>query len=96
MSQRNFIALLLAITAAVFTWSGMGPHDRYTWWLEVLPVLMVLPILIATYQRFRLTRMLYALITLHAVILMVGGHYTYALVPVGDWVRDALDLSRNH
>ena len=86
----------MTVTAAVFVWSGIGPHDRYTWWLEVLPVLIVLPMLWATYRRFRLTRMLYALIALHAVILMVGGHYTYALVPLGDWLRDALGLSRNH
>ena len=96
MSQRNFIYTLTIITATVFSWSGINPFDRYTWWLEVLPVLIILPLLAATYRRFGLTRLLYALITLHAVILMVGGHYTYALVPAGDWVRDAFDMSRNH
>ncbi len=88
--------ILLALTAMVLLWSGIGPHDRTTWWLEVLPVLIVAPILIFTRRRFPLTPLLYRLIFLHAVILMVGGHYTYARVPVGFWVQDLLDLSRNH
>jgi putative membrane protein len=88
--------ILLALTAIVLLWSGIGPHDRTTWWLEVVPVLIVAPILLFTWQRFPLTPLLYRLIFLHAVILMVGGHYTYARVPLGFWVQDLLDLSRNH
>ena len=87
---------MLLVTAAVFVWSALGPHDRLTWWLEVAPVLIGLPILTATYRRFPLTTLLYWLIVLHAVILMVGGHYTYALVPMGFWVQDLLEFSRNH
>lgn len=87
---------LLLITGIVFAWSAVAPYDRATWWLEVAPVLIGLPILLATYRQFPLTGMLCWLLVLHAIILMVGGHYTYARVPVGSWVQDAFDLSRNH
>ena len=76
--------------------SGIGPHDRFTWWLEVAPILMAAPVLFATYRRFPLTSLVYLLIGVHASILMLGAHYTYAEVPLGFWVRDALGLSRNH
>lgn len=88
--------VLLAATALIFVWSGIGPVERGTWWLEVAPVLIGAPLLIASFSSFRLSPLLYRLIFLHAVILMVGGHYTYAKVPVGFWVQDAFDLSRNH
>jgi putative membrane protein len=87
---------LLAAVLLVLVWSGIGPYDRYTWFLEVTPVLIALPLLGFTYFRFRLTTLLYALIAAHAVILLVGGHYTYARVPLFDWLRDALGLERNH
>lgn len=87
---------LLLLCLAVLIWSGIGPNDRATWWLEVAPVLIALPFLIGTRRRFPLTPLLYGLIFLHAVILMVGGHYTYAQVPAGFWVQDLFDLSRNH
>ena len=96
MTRARQPLILLALTAAVLLWSGIEPHDRTTWWLEVLPVLIVAPILLFTWRRFPLTPLLYWLIFLHAVILMVGGHYTYARVPLGFWVQDLLDLSRNH
>lgn len=70
----------------VFTWSAIGPYSRGTWWMEVAPVLIVLPLLLSTYNRFRLTDLLYILIVIHAVILMVGGHYTYARVPLPDFL----------
>ncbi len=89
--------LLLAVVAgAVLLWSGIGPHDRLTWWLEVAPVFIGLAICFATYSNYRLSPLLYRLLFLHAVILMIGGHYTYALVPIGDWFRNVFDLSRNH
>jgi len=81
---------------AVLVWSGVSPHDRFTWVLEVAPVLIGLPILLATARRFPLTPLLYTLLAVHACILMVGGKYTYAEVPLGFWVRDALGLARNH
>ena len=86
----------LVIVLLVLTWSGYQPHDYFTWLLEVLPVLVVVPLLIVTRQRFRLTDLSYILIAVHAIILMVGGHYTYAEVPWFNWLRDAWDLSRNY
>lgn len=98
-TRRNDIReplLLLAAAILALAVSGIGPHDRLTWFLEVLPVLIAIPILTATFQRFRLTSLLYRLILIHALILMLGGHYTYAEVPLGFWIQDALDLGRNH
>jgi putative membrane protein len=88
--------ILLGTVLAVLFWSGIDPHDRFTWLLEVAPVLIGLPIVIATRRRFPLTPLLYVLLAVHAVILMVGGKYTYAEVPAGFWVRDWLGLARNH
>lgn len=91
------LPLILALAViAMLVWSGIGPHDRLTWWAEVLPVLIALPLLAFTYKEFPLTPLAYILIALHAAILMYGGHYTYALTPFGDWMRDAFDFSRNH
>lgn len=85
-----------AIFVAVLVWSAIGPHDYPTWWLEVAPALLALAVLHVTRERFPLTPLLYWLILLHAVILMVGGHYTYAEVPLGDWLRDAFAQQRNN
>jgi putative membrane protein len=79
-----------AATGVVLLWSGIAPHDRITWWLEVSPVLLGAPLLLATARRFPLTPLLYGLLFAHAVILMVGGHYTYARVPFGFWMQDVL------
>ncbi len=94
-SPRLPAAVLLA-TLAVLIWSGIAPKDRFTWLLEVGPVLLGAPVLMATWKRFPLTPLLYVLLFLHGVILMVGGHYTYAEVPPGNWVRDLFHMSRNH
>lgn len=75
--------------------SGIKPFDRATWWLEVGPVLIALPILLATHQRYPLTNLLYLLITVHALVLIYGGAYTYARVPLGFWLQDALGFERN-
>ena len=80
----------------MLAWSAVGPHDYFTWLLEVLPALIGIPLLIVNYNRFRFTTLVYFLIAIHAVILMVGGHYTYAEVPLFNWIRDAWHLSRNH
>ena len=96
MTDRREFGLLLAATLALLLWSGIRPFDRLTWLLEVAPVLLVLPLLVATARRFPLTRLLYWLVFLHAAILIVGGRYTYAQVPLGFWVSDLLELSRNH
>lgn len=81
---------LLALLA-----SGISPHDRLTWFMEVLPVLIAAPLLIATRAGFPLTRLAYVLICIHGLILILGGAYTYARVPPGLWVQDWLGLARN-
>ena len=80
----------------MLVWSGIQPLERGTWWLEVAPVLVGIPLLVLTFPVFRLSPLLYRLLFLHAAILAVGGHYTYARVPIGFWAQDLLDLSRNH
>jgi putative membrane protein len=95
MEGRIRLAWLgLAVLAALVV-SGIHPHDRATWWMEVAPVLIAAPILIATYQRFPLTGLLYALIAAHALVLILGGAYTYARVPLGFWLQDWLGTERN-
>ncbi len=96
-TKREYVPVLLLFLALIAVGiSATGPNDRLTWLLEVGPVLVGAPILIFTYRRFPLTNLLYTFLFLHSVILVVGGHYTYAEVPVGNWVRDFFDLSRNH
>ena len=88
-------AFLLAITLVALVVSGLRPYERPTWLMEVLPVIIAVPILIATRRNFPLTTLLYVLICLHALVLILGGAYTYARVPLGAWVQQAFDLSRN-
>jgi putative membrane protein len=87
---------LLGIVVVILVWSGINPHDRFTWFLEVFPVLIGVPVLISVYPRFRFTALAYTLMAIHAVILMVGGRYTYAEVPFGFWMRETFSLARNH
>lgn len=87
---------LLAVVSVALVASGVGPYDRLTWLLEVLPVLIAAPLLIVTWRSFPLTQLAYVLIAIHALVLILGGHYTYARVPLGFWMQDAFDLSRNH
>lgn len=94
MRRAILIASALAVTAALVA-SGIAPYDRATWLLEVAPVLIGAPILVATWRRFPLTTLLYGLIALHALVLIYGGAYTYARVPLGFWLQDAFDLGRN-
>ena len=91
--MRNFW-LVIFFTALV--WSGIAPKDYLTWALEVAPAVIGFFILLATRNSFPLTRLTYSLILFHCVVLMVGGHYTYAEVPLFDWLRDWLDLERNN
>lgn len=96
MSRSSYLPIaLLVLVTATFIWSGIAPFDRATWWMEVAPVLVAIPLLLATYRTFRLTSILYVLIAIHCIILMVGGHYTYALVPLFDMIRDWLGTARN-
>lgn len=95
LEHRCFLLVLLVAVLAALAWSGIAPHDRLTWLMEVLPVMIVVPLLLATRQRFPLTTLLYVLIALHALVLILGGAYTYARVPLGFWVAEAFELQRN-
>jgi putative membrane protein len=96
MMRAELFTCLFALSGGVLVWSAINPHDYFTWFLEVAPILVALPVLLMTYRQFPLTNLLYVLVALHAIILMVGGHYTYAEVPLFNWLRDAFDLSRNY
>lgn len=93
--NRNSIIWSI-VFLAVLIWSAFKPHDSTIWVLEVAPAIIGGAVLIFTRERFPLTTLTYILILIHCIILMVGGHYTYAEVPIGDWVRDAFDQSRNN
>ena len=93
MAERS---LWLAIYFGVLIWSGIAPKDGFTWWLEVFPALVGLVLILTTFRRFPLTRLAYWLVLAHCVILMIGGHYTYAEVPWFNWLRDALHWQRNN
>jgi putative membrane protein len=95
MVRSEALALVLLGAIALII-SGINPADRTTWWLEVFPILVAVPILLATARRFPLTPLAYRLIFLHALILMVGGHYTYAKVPLGFWMEQWFGFTRNH
>ncbi len=88
--------LWLAVFSATLIWSGVDPKDTLTWILEVLPALIGFALLVATRRRFPLTGLAYTLILVHCIILMVGGHYTYAEVPLFDWIRDWFGMERNN
>lgn len=95
MPRTIGLMLTSLILIALLALSGFNPHDRATWFLEVFPVMIALPVLWATYARFPLTTLLYVLIFVHALVLMLGGAYTYAEVPLGFQLQDFLGLSRN-
>jgi putative membrane protein len=95
-SSRTLPAVLLVIVLVALVASGIGPADRLTWFLEVVPVLIALPLLLLTSRSFPFTPLVYCLVAAHALILMLGGHYTYAQVPLGFWIQDWFDFSRNH
>jgi putative membrane protein len=88
--------LLLILGLLGLIWSGISPHDRFTWILEVFPAIFAAILLIATRRRFPLSNLLYVLIFIHALILIVGGKYTYARVPFGFWMQEWFGFARNH
>ena len=94
--KRKEPQILLTVVAAALVVSRIGPYDPLTWFLEIVPILIIAPVLVLTYRTFPLTPLLYRLLFVHALILILGGHYTYARVPLGYWFQDLLDLSRNH
>ncbi len=90
------IKICLFIYFAVFIWSAINPKDYFTWFLEVTPAMIALLILVFTYNKFRFTPLVYALILIHCIILMVGGHYTYAQVPAFDFIKEFFNQDRNN
>jgi putative membrane protein len=96
MQGPRYPLALLAITIVLLALSGYKPYEMATWWMEVAPVIVAIPILLATYERFPLTPLVYTLIFVHACILILGGHYTYARVPLGFWVQEIFGFARNH
>lgn len=87
---------LLFLLIALLIWSGINPKEYFTWFLEVSPAVIGILILLFTFKKFRFTNLVYLLIFFHCAILIVGGHYTYAEVPLFDWIRDTFDQSRNN
>ncbi|WP_394876237.1 DUF2238 domain-containing protein, partial [Clostridium neonatale] len=92
----KFHLILLAILLSILIWSVINPKDLFIWFLEVLPVLIGAMVLIYIYPKYKFSNFVYVLITIEAIILIVGGHYTYAEMPVFNWVRDTFGLSRNY
>jgi len=93
---KTYVISLLVIVGVALILSGIAPYDRTTWWLEIFPILIVAPVLVLTARRFPLTRLTYTLLTVHALVLVVGGHYTYARVPLGFWMENFFGFARNH
>jgi putative membrane protein len=93
---QSFHWVLLAVFFAVLVWSGIAPFDRFTWFLEVVPALIALPVLVFTYRRCPITHVVYLLILLHAIVLMIGGHFTYAREPVFEWLKQVMHWPRNN
>jgi putative membrane protein len=94
-ARGRLCIVLAAIVGSALALSAIAPHDRLTWWMEVAPVFIVVPLLTFTYKRFPLSDLLYVLIALHALVLIAGGAYTYARVPLGYWMQDWWHLARN-
>jgi putative membrane protein len=92
--DRRLLWMGLVVGAALVV-SGIQPYDRVTWWLEVAPLLVAAPILFVTRERFPLTPLLYWVILVHCLVLILGGAYTYARVPLGFWLQDLFELTRN-
>lgn len=95
LHRTNWLVLLVGLTLGLLVLSGWHPYDRATWLMEVAPIVIALPVLWLTYERYPLTSLLYGLIFVHAVVLMLGGAYTYARVPLGFQLQDLLHLGRN-
>ncbi|MDO8988408.1 MAG: DUF2238 domain-containing protein [Sideroxyarcus sp.] len=96
MKQLNEPLILLLSGIILLALTAIHPHDYPTWWMEVAPIFIAVPILVATCKNYALTPLLYRMLFLHAVILMVGGHYTYAEVPLGNWMQDWFGFARNN
>jgi putative membrane protein len=96
MKSDFYPGTLLCLVIVYLLYTGVNPYDRLTWLMEVLPVIIALPVLLLTYRKYPLTNLLYLLIFIHCLILMTGGKYTYAKVPLGFWLQDWFHFARNH
>ena len=97
MPSKRYHIILLIVVLAFWVWSGIKPQDtRLTWVLETFPFMIALPVMLITYKRFQLTDLTYTLIAIHAMILMLGGHYSYAKVPLGFWMEEWFGWTRNN
>lgn len=95
-SNKRFHLILLVMLLSILIWSVIEPKDLFIWFLEVLPVIIGVSVLICIYPKYRFSNFIYVLITIESIILIVGGHYTYAEMPIFNWIRDTFDLSRNY
>lgn len=95
-SNKRFHLILLVMLLSILIWSVIEPKDLFIWFLEVLPVIIGVAVLIYIYPKYRFSNFIYVLITIESIILIVGGHYTYAEMPIFNWIRDTFDLSRNY
>ncbi|MEX8498633.1 DUF2238 domain-containing protein [Leptothrix ochracea] len=93
--RHHWLLIALGLMLALLAWSGVQPYDRATWWMEIAPILIAVPVMLLSYRRFPLSSLLYVLIFWHAVVLMVGGAYSYARVPLGFEIAQVLGLHRN-
>lgn len=96
MTKERNLTILCIVVVVLLVATAINPYDRTTWFMEVAPVMIVAPLLVLTYRRFPLTSLLYMLIFFHAIILITGGAYTYARVPLGFWLQDLFSFSRNN
>ncbi len=96
LHNKLYHIILLSSFLVILILSAIKPHDYFTWFLEVAPAIIGAVILVTVYGKFKFTNLTYSLIWIHALILMIGGHYTYAEVPLFNWLKEVLDLSRNH
>ena len=96
MGKGKYLGLLSAVFLVVLIWSGVRPKDYFTWLMEVAPGIIGFILLAATYKTFRFTDFVYTLILLHSCVLFVGGHYTYAEVPLFDWIKELMNGTRNN
>jgi putative membrane protein len=97
MPSKRYHIILLIVVLVFWVWSGIKPQDtRLTWVLETFPFMIALPVMLITYKRFQLTDLTYTLIAIHAMILMLGGHYSYAKVPLGFWMEEWFGWTRNN
>ncbi|WP_160718675.1 DUF2238 domain-containing protein [Bacillus sp. USDA818B3_A] len=94
--EHHYPILFLLFFSLVLIWSATNPYDRFTWWLEIIPALIGVLILLFTYRFFRFTILVYFLVLIHSSLLFIGGHYTYAEMPLFNWFMDIWDLERNY